>query len=190
MLALPIPAQNYVGMASGKTGVLFLAELPPVVLRGEGPEGPTAKVSKFDLKTRKVTPFIPAANNFVLSFNGEKALYELHDKWFIVPTAKEPKPTDGALKMDNMEVYEEPHAMWAQMYNEVWRIERDFFYDAGFNGLTLAPAAKTVARPGRRFARVRSAVTGRRNPRCRCRKSRPPSCPRAWAWIPWRARSE
>jgi tricorn protease len=144
ILAMPIPAENYIGISAGKTGVLFLAEFPPVVM-DEGPEGPTAKVSKFDLKTRKVTPFLPAANTFVLSFDGGKALYKLHDKWFIVPTDKEPKPTDGALKMDNIEVYEEPHAMWAQMFNEVWRIERDFFYDPHYHGLNLEQAKKTFA---------------------------------------------
>ncbi len=47
--------------------------------------------------------------------------------------------------MDNMEVYEEPRAMWAQMYNEVWRIERDFFYDPHFHGLNLDEAKKTFA---------------------------------------------
>ncbi|HXH51118.1 MAG TPA: PDZ domain-containing protein [Terriglobia bacterium] len=147
ILAMPIPAENYIGISAGKTGELFLAELPPVppATIGDGPEGPKAKVSKFELKTRKVTPFLPAADAFVLSFNGEKALYKLQDKWFIVPTDKEPKPTDGALKMDNMEVYEEPHAMWSQMYNEVWRIERDFFYDPHYHGLNLEQAKKTFA---------------------------------------------
>ncbi len=144
ILALPIPAENYVGMSAGKTGELFLAALPPVVI-GFTPGGPAVKISKFELKTRKVTPFIPAANAFVLSFDGEKALYKLKDKWYIVPSDKEPKPEDGLLKMDNMEVYEEPRAMWQQMYNEVWRIERDFFYDPHFHGLNLEEAKKTFA---------------------------------------------
>ncbi|MEJ2007573.1 MAG: PDZ domain-containing protein [Acidobacteriota bacterium] len=144
ILALPIPAENYVGMSAGKTGELFLGALPPVVV-GFMPGGPTVKITKFELKTRKVTPFIPAANNFALSFDGSEALYELKDKWFIVPTAKAPKPGDGALKMDNMEVYEEPRAMWKQMYNEVWRIERDFFYDPHFHGLNIEEAKKTFA---------------------------------------------
>ncbi len=63
ILALPIPAENYTGLSAGKTGELFLAALPPVVV-GEGPEGPAAKISKFELKTRKVTPFLPAAERF------------------------------------------------------------------------------------------------------------------------------
>ena len=36
---------------------------------------------------------------------------------------------DGALKAP-LEVYVDPRAEWRQMYREVWRLERDFLYDA------------------------------------------------------------
>jgi tricorn protease len=39
----------------------------------------------------------------------------------------------------------DPKAEWAQMYREVWRIERDFFYDPGAHGLNLNVAARTYA---------------------------------------------
>src|SRR6266849_9705423 len=39
-----------------------------------------------------------------------------------------------------MEVRVDPRAEWRQMYREVWRIERDFFYDPGFHGLNLQAA--------------------------------------------------
>ncbi len=41
-----------------------------------------------------------------------------------------------------MEVYVVPRAEWEQMYHEVWRIERDFFYDPHYHGLDLAAAEK------------------------------------------------
>jgi tricorn protease len=53
------------------------------------------------------------------------------------------KPGEGVLKMDEMEVRVDPRAEWRQMYHEVWRIERDFFYDPGLHGVDLqATAAK------------------------------------------------
>jgi tricorn protease len=142
ILALPIPAENYIGMSAGRTGELFLASMPPVEV-GFTPGGPAATISKFDLKTRKVTPFIHSANSFMLSFNGEAALYKLHDDWFIVKTAAEPKPNEGKLNTGGMEVYEDPQAEWRQMYDEVWRIERDFLYDPGFHGLNIEQDKKT-----------------------------------------------
>ena len=44
-----------------------------------------------------------------------------------------------------MEVYVDPRAEWKQMYHEVWRIERDFFYDPHFHGLDLKAAEKAYA---------------------------------------------
>ena len=56
-----------------------------------------------------------------------------------------PKPGFGPLKLDGWEVYVEPRAMWKQIYNETWRIERDFFYDPHYHGLDLDKARKKYA---------------------------------------------
>jgi tricorn protease len=45
-----------------------------------------------------------------------------------------------------MEVRVDPKAEWKQEYNEVWRIERDFFYDPSLHGLDL-PATKKRYEP-------------------------------------------
>jgi tricorn protease len=44
-----------------------------------------------------------------------------------------------------MELKVDPRAEWRQMYHEVWRIERDFFYDPHFHGLDLAAAEARFA---------------------------------------------
>ncbi len=139
---MPIKAANYIGLDTGKTGVLFLSEIPDVPSLTE----PTpVSVSKFDLSTRKTEPFLGGLRNFVVSANGEKALYRQGPGWFIAPTAVVPKPGDGALKLDAMEVYTDPRVEWNQMYHEVWRIERDFFYDPNHHGLNIAAAEKKYA---------------------------------------------
>ena len=45
-----------------------------------------------------------------------------------------------------MEVAVDPRAEWKQMYHEVWRIERDFFYDPNLHGLNLK-AVQTAYQP-------------------------------------------
>src|SRR5262249_39627286 len=64
------------------------------------------------------------------------------DKWFLVSTAAAPKPGEGAVKVDEVEVKVDPRAEWAQIYRETWRIERDFLYDPNAHGLDLAAAQK------------------------------------------------
>ena len=139
IVAMPIKAANYIGMDVGKTGVLFLAEIPDVPrFRG----ATTVTLSKFDLSTRKTEPFLSGLRAFTVSANGEKVLYRQGEGWFIAGTAAAPKPGEGALKLDGMEVYVDPRAEWNQMYHEVWRIERDFLYDPNHHGLNLAAAEK------------------------------------------------
>ena len=46
----------------------------------------------------------------------------------------DPGKPDGSLNLGAMEVEVDPRAEWQQMYREVWRIERDFFYDPNLHG--------------------------------------------------------
>jgi tricorn protease len=144
IVAMPIKAANYVGLTAGKTGILYLTEIPEV----PSLTAPTlSTVTKFDLSTRKTEPFLSGINAFAISANGEKVLYQLGQgpTWFITATATTPKPGEGALKLDEMEVYVDPRVEWNQMYHEVWRIQRDFFYDPNHHGLNLAAAEKKYA---------------------------------------------
>ncbi len=143
IVALPIRAANYVQLDAGKSGILFLSEVEDVPRFGE----PTlTSVSRFDLSKRKMESFVSGVSSFSISANGEKALLRegppSSTKWIIAGTAAAPKPGEGALKLDDMEVYTEPRAEWNQMYREVWRIQRDFFYDPNHHGLNIPAMEK------------------------------------------------
>ncbi|MGH9482304.1 MAG: PDZ domain-containing protein, partial [Terriglobales bacterium] len=136
-LALPIPAANYIAMLAGQTGQLYLLRSPVVDI---APGPPHAALIQFDLKKRKVQTLIDGISNFALSQNGKMMLYQLGPHWFITSSEKKVKPGDGLLNMDKMQVYVVPREEWAQMYHEVWRIERDFLYDPHAHGLDLGAA--------------------------------------------------
>ena len=148
IVAMPIPAQNYQGMWAGKEGILYLVQAPQI----PPDDGPTPlTLQRFELKTRKTDKLLEGITAFALSFNGEKMLYQQQKKWYITAADKPPsadKPPaagSGMLKTDDMEVYVDPRAEWKQMYHEVWRIERDFFYDPHYHGLNLEKAEKEFA---------------------------------------------
>ncbi len=138
ILALPIPARNYIGLAAGKANILFLGEFPQDA--GPGPGG--AILHKFDLEKRKLDKVIENINAFELSANNEKMLYRQGENWFIASVAQPVKPGEGRIKTNEMEVYVDPRAEWNQMYRETWRIERDFFYDPNHHGLNLEATAR------------------------------------------------
>lgn len=138
ILALPIPARNYVSLRAGKAGTLYLLEAPQRLT----PLADTATLTlySFTLEKRKVDKVLEGITAFDLSHTGEKMLYKQGDRWFIAAATQPVKPGEGALRTDEMEVVVDPRAEWRQMYHEVWRIERDFFYDPGFHGLDLRAA--------------------------------------------------
>lgn len=140
-LALPIPAANYVELRAGKSGELFLLEVPPTGGREQdGEDNSPATLQKFDLAKRKLDKFAEHIDSFALSFDGDKFLYSRGEDWFIAKTDAAPKADEGKIATDRMQAYVDPRAEWAQMYHETWRIERDFFYDPHHHGLDIAAA--------------------------------------------------
>jgi tricorn protease len=142
IVALPIPNREFAGIVAGKANMLFVIEAPNININAipEGPVGGT--LHKFDLEKRKFEKVLDNLMGFDLSANGEKMLYRQGPAWFIVPTAAPVKPGDGKIKTEEMEVYVDPRAEWTQMYREVWRIQRDFFYAPNYHGLDLKATEK------------------------------------------------
>jgi tricorn protease len=139
ILALPIEEANYVELAAGKAGDLYLASIP---LASVSDEPPPVAISKFNLAARKTMPLLEGVSNFALSSNGQKMLYQRGKAWFVVSSEAAPRPGEGALALDSMETFVDPRSEWRQMYRETWRIERDFFYDPHYHGLNLAEAQR------------------------------------------------
>ncbi len=123
------------------------------MIRGDGDGDVAVTLQKFDLSKRKVDKFLDEVNDYSISSDGSKMLYRKGEQFVIVATAEPPsgdkggppKPGEGPLKLDSMQVYIEPRAMWKQQYHEAWRIERDFLYDPNHHGLDLAKAEKKYA---------------------------------------------
>ena len=139
ILSLPIPAANYAALEAGKEGEIYVAEAP-IVETTFGPRNLT--VSKFELKSRKPDRIATGVQDFAISANGEKMLYQQGHHWFIADAGKPVEPGKGMLKTDELEVRVVPRDEWNQMYREVWRIERDFFYDSHYHGYDIRAAEK------------------------------------------------
>ena len=149
IVAMPIPPRDYSKLVAGKAGTIFLIEDSP----RRGPDQLNT-LWRFDLMSRKPEKLMEGANDFAVSFDGKKMLYSKgrreNRKWFISSATAPPRgegvPPTGKpempLALAKMEVRVDPRAEWKQEYNEVWRIERDFFYDPNLHGLDLAATKK------------------------------------------------
>ncbi len=154
VLALPMPARQYVGLQAGKAGTLLALEAPPSV---PGTPAGGVTVHRFDLKQRRADAPLSGMSFFRMAENGEKMLYSQGQgeavKWLIgslkpLPPRDAPAPamppsgSGGAktLKTSDLEVKINPREEWPQMYREVWRIQREMFYDPGLHGVDAAAA--------------------------------------------------
>ncbi|MFQ3639590.1 MAG: PDZ domain-containing protein [Chloracidobacterium sp.] len=137
IVALPIPARAFVGFDAGKPNILYIYES---TFGGTGIPG--LIVHKFDVEKRKLEKILEGISSFQPTANGEKCLYRQGQNWFIASLMAPIKPGEGKLRTDEMEVRVEPRLEWAQMYREVWRLERDFFYDPTHHGLNLQATAQ------------------------------------------------
>ncbi|MBK5292373.1 MAG: PD40 domain-containing protein, partial [Acidobacteriia bacterium] len=141
ILAIPMPARSYSDLFTGKAGVVYVTEDPP---RTPGSE-PKLTVHRYDLSKRKADAPVSGVRSFQISFNGERMLIQKDGKWIIAAPPAEPATVDtskGVLKTESFEVRVDPPVEWRQMYREVWRLERDFFYDPNAHGLDLQAAGK------------------------------------------------
>ena len=141
ILALPIPARNYGGIAAGKAGVIYLAENSPFGRSSNREDGGGIRaIWRFTLEKRKVESVLSDVDAFIVSADGSKVLYARKGGWTIGP-ADDLKPADPGpgkpLNLGALETVVDPRSEWRQIYHETWRIERDFLYDPHTHGLSI-----------------------------------------------------
>ncbi|QIL74639.1 PDZ domain-containing protein [Hymenobacter sp. HDW8] len=98
------------------------------------------------MKDRKDEVYLSDLKGYALSADGKKILYlGPKDSYGIVEAAGKPAAGDGKLTLTALDAYIDPRHEWQQMFNEVWRLERDYFYDPKMHGLDWAATKKKYA---------------------------------------------
>ncbi len=130
---LPIPAGRYTGLHAFKDKLIYLAlDEPDPDANGAG----TGAVHVFDLAKREDKTVIEGVDTRVVpSKDGGKILYKSGETFGIVETAAGKKSGDGKIEAGKLMATVDPRQEWMQMFNEAWRLERDFYYDPAMGGL-------------------------------------------------------
>ncbi len=122
---IPLKAGNYSQLGIFKAGeFLFVAS---------DDNTRTSRLFKYDMKERKESE-IMELDNYLLSADGNKMLYNKGQTWGITDAGKKPEAGKGILNVSAVEVKIDPVAEWKQIFDEAWRINRDYFYDPGMHG--------------------------------------------------------
>ncbi len=132
ILALPVPAGRYSGLAAGDAGQIFYLESAPDT---GSLAAPGASLHKYDFKTRKDEVLLPGVFGFSLTADRKKILYAgPGGAYFLTGVVGKPQPGQGRLNLDAVEVRVVPAVEWRQIFDEAWRINRDYFYATNMHG--------------------------------------------------------
>jgi len=127
-VVLPPKAGRYDDLAA-VSGKLLYRRLPR---SGSGEE--KSPVIYYDLEKREEKTILDDADQAVLAAKGEKMLVRKKTDYAIIDV-KEGQKLDKKLATGSLETLIDPVAEWRQIFNDAWRLERDYFYDPGMHGV-------------------------------------------------------
>ena len=131
ILDLPIPAADLSSLQVGAAGQVYYLKTVDN----------TTSLNRFDLNTRRNETILPSVTvgpnikSYVVSADAKKLLYRSGQNWSIVPTNRAIQPTEGRINIDAIDVRIDPQAEWKQIFDEAWRINRDYFYAKNMHGV-------------------------------------------------------
>ncbi|WP_257667350.1 S41 family peptidase [Parapedobacter tibetensis] len=128
IISLPLPAGYYQLNANVENMLLYQ-------------RGSTLGV--YDFKKRENNTLIENIRGFDVSADGKKMIYSARGSYFIVDAGKKPAtPETGKIKLENIKQLVDPAAEWKQVFNEVWSLQKEYFYVENMHGVDW-PAMKT-----------------------------------------------
>lgn len=133
ILALPIRAGSYNSLATGDPGQVYYLESPPDI--GSAAQIPGSSLHKYDFKARKDEVVLTGVNGYELTVDKKKILYGgPGGAMFLTSLQPKLQPGQGRLALEAIEVKVVPALEWKQIFEEAWRINRDFFYAVNMHG--------------------------------------------------------
>ncbi len=132
-----LPVGEYASLQTGAEGQIYYLEALPASQSPDAQQGPPPAgyaLHKYDLKKRKDDTILARLNSYALSSNNKKIMYTTPTALFITYLGDKIEPGKDKVNVDAVEVRIEPRAEWNQMFEEVWRINRDYFYDPNMHG--------------------------------------------------------
>jgi tricorn protease len=144
VVALPVPPGDYRDLKAGAAGqVLYLKAPADTPAQLESQAAPPSELHRFDVAKRKDETLRGGVSDYRLTPDGKKALtFTAPGTWVIAEVAPGMSADKGKLNLDAVEVRVEPRAEWEQIFNEAWRVNRDYFYAPNYHGADW-PAMRT-----------------------------------------------
>jgi len=133
-----VPAGNYFRLEAIDKGFLYLAKSEPEFLKYQKVDDTTGgalELFAYDLGEKKVNSAMKGIANYHLSADGKKMAYRAGSKYGIVDAGSKASVGDGSVNLSAVQILIDYEKEYFQIFDEAWRIQRDWFYDANMHGL-------------------------------------------------------
>lgn len=134
-VALPIEPANIAQMDAVGQKIFYLTK-PISMIEGDL-KGEKSVLHVYDFAKRKDAVVTEDVDSYSLAADGERVLIQ-HKKDYTVLDAKPDaaKDNDATHKLDlgTLRMLVDPRAEWTEMFENAWRLERDFFFSPVMNG--------------------------------------------------------
>jgi tricorn protease len=120
-----VPARQYSALRAGTAGTVFYLETAAVA----------NTLHRYKLSDRKPAPFAASVSTYAVSADGNKLVYRASPSLFLVDAAAKSAPAPGSGRLDaKLRMHLDPRQEFKQIFNEAWRIQRDYLYVTNSQG--------------------------------------------------------
>lgn len=135
--ALPVAERNYADLGVDKDGnLLFVDQVQPGASREPGEQRPEAgnALMRFSFDERKADKLADGVVALGVSADGGHLLVRTSSGDYQTSPASE-KLDLAKLDLAGLRVFVDPRQEWAQIFDDVWRMQKEFFYAENLHGL-------------------------------------------------------
>jgi tricorn protease len=113
VVAFPFPSGSYRGLDAAENGIIYIND------KG---------LQYYNIQEHENKTIMENISRAELSADGKKFLYRYGSGYGVADFKPGQKAGEGKLNLDDLTMKIEPRKEWTQIFNDAWRIYRDYFY--------------------------------------------------------------
>ena len=129
---------NFFRLEATETGFLYLAKTELEFLKYQVVNDFSTgalELYHYDLADGAATKIMDGVANYHLSDDRSKMVYKAGSTYGIVDTGSAGEVGDGEVALDSVKIKVDRQQEFEQIFNEAWKIQRDWFYDPGMHAV-------------------------------------------------------
>ncbi|MBA4317592.1 MAG: hypothetical protein C0412_04250 [Flavobacterium sp.] len=129
---VPVEDSNYSSLLALKGKLIYQSS----------PAGGESAIKMFDIAEKKETVLLKDAYYCIPAANANKIVYLAAGMVGILDIKSDQKAGEGLINLSGLKMTINYKKEWAQIFNEAWRVQRDFFFDENLGGVNWEAVRK------------------------------------------------